>query len=88
VDAAKEGLIVSGATHLDSLSAPLQELRVQRFIEPLLDRTLVINDPSFNDDLRYARDLGLIARDAPLRVANPIYREIIARDPATHSGGC
>jgi hypothetical protein len=27
----------------------------------------------------YARDLGLLAPDKPLRVANPIYQEIIAR---------
>ena len=26
------------------------------------------------------RDLGLVARDRPLRVANPIYREVIPRD--------
>lgn len=81
VDTAKDRLILSGATHLGSLSARLHEPRVQRFIEPLLAGSSVINDPSFNDDLRYARDLvGLIAPDAPVRVANPIYREIIARD--------
>ena len=28
-------------------------------------------------DVEYARDLGLIARDAPVRVANPIYAEVI-----------
>lgn len=36
VDAAKEGLILAGDTHLDSLSARLHEPRIQRFIEPLL----------------------------------------------------
>jgi len=82
VDTAKDRLILSGATHLGSLSARLHEPRVQRFIEPLLAGSSVINDPSFNDDLRYARALGLIAPDAPVRVANPIYREIIARDLA------
>lgn len=82
VDAAKEGLILSGDTHLGSLSARLHEPRIQRFIEPLLAGTPVGNDPSYNDDLRYARDLGLITRDNPVRVANPIYREIIARDLA------
>lgn len=83
VDAAKEGLILSGATHLHSLSARLREPRVQRFIEPLLAGSLAVNDLSYNDDLRYVRDLGLIAQDNPIRVANPIYREIIARDLAT-----
>jgi len=31
------------------------------------------------DDLQYVRDLGLVAPDNPVRVANPIYREVIAR---------
>ena len=30
--------------------------------------------------MEYARDLGLVARDAPLRIANPIYREVIPRE--------
>ena len=82
MDAAKEGLILSGDTHLGSLSARLHEPRIQRFVEPLLAGSSVINDPAFNDDLRYVRDLGLIAQDKPVRVANPVYREIIARDLA------
>jgi hypothetical protein len=35
-------------------------------------------DP-FDDDLRYTCDLGLIAPNLPVRVANPIYHEVIAR---------
>ena len=30
--------------------------------------------------MEYVRDLGLMARDRPLRIANPIYREAIPRD--------
>jgi hypothetical protein len=83
MDAAKERVVLSGNTHLDSLSARLHEPRVQRFIEPLLVGSTVVTDPAFNDDLRYVRDLGLIAPNAPVRVANPVYREIIARDLAS-----
>ena len=36
-------------------------------------------DATYNDDLSYLRDLGLIARDRPVRVANPIYHEVVAR---------
>ena len=32
-----------------------------------------------NDDLVYARDLGLIAPGDPVRIANPIYQEILPR---------
>ncbi len=35
-------------------------------------------DP-YDDDLLYARDLGLVATGLPLRIANPIYREVITR---------
>jgi hypothetical protein len=34
---------------------------------------------TYDDSLLYLRDLGLIAPDAPVRVANPIYREVIVR---------
>ena len=38
---------------------------------------------AFTDrDIGYARDLGLLARDAPLRVANPIYAEVLPRELA------
>jgi hypothetical protein len=36
-------------------------------------------DPALDDDLSYVRDLGLIAKNLPIRVANPIYREVIVR---------
>ena len=32
------------------------------------------------DDLQYVRDLGLVAREDPIRIANPVYREVIPRD--------
>ena len=31
-------------------------------------------------DIEYVRDLGLVARDAPLRIANPIYAEVVPRE--------
>jgi hypothetical protein len=79
VDTAKERLILAQATHLDSLASKLYEPRVRRFIEPLIAGTAIEADPAYSEDLRYARDLGLIASDPPVRVANPIYQEVIAR---------
>ena len=79
VEQAKERLILARATHLDSLAARLAEPRVKRFIEPLLAGTLGEADDAYDDDLLYCRDLGLLARDNPVRVANPIYREVVAR---------
>jgi hypothetical protein len=76
---AKERLILACATHLDSLSARLSEPRVRRIIEPVIAGTLPESDPAYNDDVAYVRDLGLIAQDRPVRVANPIYREVIVR---------
>jgi hypothetical protein len=79
MEQAKERLILARATHLDSLTARLGEPRVQRVIEPILAGTQPARDLIYNDDLAYVRDLGLIASDNPVRIANPIYREVIVR---------
>lgn len=79
IEVAKERLILARATHLDSLVAKLSEPRVRRVIEPLIAGTLPEVDETFHDDVSYARDLGLIATTRPIRVANPIYREVIVR---------
>ena len=75
---AQERLILSRETHLDQLADKLREERVRRVVEPLLSggdrRTATARD------LEYVRDLGLIARDAPLRIANPIYAEVVPRE--------
>lgn len=79
VDEAKERLILARATHLDSLVSKLYEPRVQRVIEPLISGELPEVDQTFNDDVSYVRDLGLIAPGRLLKVANPIYKEVIVR---------
>ncbi|WP_437282053.1 ATP-binding protein [Sorangium sp. So ce375] len=79
VEKAKEHLILARATHLDSLVSKLAEPRVRRVIEPMLAGTYEGGGDTYDDDVSYARDLGLIAQGKPLRVANPIYREVIAR---------
>ena len=75
---AQEHLILSRVTHLDQLADTLKEDRVRRVVEPLLsggDRR------AFTDrDLEYLRDLGLVARDRPVRIANPIYAEVVPRE--------
>ncbi len=79
IAAVREDLIVNRVTHLDYLADKLREDRVRRVIEPMLSggpRRAVARD------LEYARDLGLVARDAPVRIANPIYAEVIPRELA------
>lgn len=77
---AKERLILARATHLDYLATRLAEPRVQRVLEPLLvGDVLPSRDPVYDDDVSYVRDLGLIAPGNPIRVANPIYKEVIVR---------
>ena len=76
--AAREALILRRDTHLDQLADKLREPKVRRVIEPLLASESGL-DQIPDDDLQYVRDLGLIAADAPVRIANPIYREVIPR---------
>ena len=74
---AKERLILRRDTHLDQLTDKLREARVRRVIEPLL-----VGGDGFEstaDDIEYVQDLGLIALDPPLRIANPIYAEVVPR---------
>ena len=76
---ARERLIARRETHLDQLTDKLQEERVRRVIEPLLSGAPAAETiPA--DDLQYVRDLGLVRREGPVAIANPIYREVIPRD--------
>ena len=73
---AREVLIRRRETHLDQLADKLREPRVRRVIEPLLSG----GDGNYGDtDREYVRDLGLVAPDAPLRIANRIYGEVLPR---------
>ncbi len=76
---AKEVLIARQDTHLDSLAERLREPRVKAIIEPMLAGLALGDTPS--DDRQYLIDLGLLRRDPEggLIIANPIYREVIAR---------
>jgi DNA polymerase III delta prime subunit len=78
VEEAKERLILARQTHLDSLVARFHEPRVKRVLEPLLAGAVLTGD-AYDDDLQYLRDLGLVAPDNPVRIANPIYREVVVR---------
>ena len=84
--AAREELILSRRTHLDQLAHKLSEMRVRRVLEPLLTGTESTDSPSEvgnlerDRDLDYARDLGLIAQGDEIRIANPIYAEVVPRE--------
>ena len=78
IRAAQEQLILRRETHLDQLADKLKEERVRRVVEPLLSGG---DERRFSArDLEYIRDLGLIARDDPPRIANPIYAEVVPRE--------
>ena len=83
---AREELILSRRTHLDQLAHKLSEPRVRRVVEPLLTGTAAtgsvpeVGNLERDRDLDYARDLGLIAQGDEIRVANPIYAEVIPRE--------
>ena len=80
IAAVREELIVNRVMHLDYLADKLREDRVRRVIEPMLSGS---DRHAFTDrDIAYVRDLGLVARDAPLRVANAIYAGVLPRELA------
>ena len=78
IDEARETLILRRVTHLDQLADTLHEDRVRRVIMPMLAGSENW-DYSFRD-LEYVRDLGLVAPEGAVRIANPIYAEAVPRE--------
>ena len=75
---AREKLVSRRETHLDQLADKLQEERVRRVVEPLLSGG---DERAFSArDIEYVRDLGLVALHGPLRIANPVYAEVVPRE--------
>jgi hypothetical protein len=79
VEQAKERLIQARATHLDSLVSRLYEPRVQQVVQPLIAGEIMVTDDTYQDDVAYLRDLGLLAPGKVIEIANPIYHEVIVR---------
>lgn len=78
ISAARERLILRRPVHFQHIARRLKEDRVRRVMEPVLAASE--QWPRFEiEDVEYVRDIGLIASDPPVRVANPIYREVIPR---------
>jgi hypothetical protein len=78
VEQAKEVLVRSRATNLESLEHQLHEERVARVMAPIIQGEIP-SYAGFDRDKRYLQDLGLLADSDGVRVANPIYAEVIAR---------
>lgn len=78
IDRAKENLILRRETHLDQLTDKLKEERVRRVLEPILSGASEAQKIPV-DDLDYVVDLGLVAKDKQIRIANRIYLEVIPR---------
>ena len=78
VDRARETLVRNRVTHLDQLANQLREERVRRVVLPMLAGS--VNWDYSLRDLEYVRDLGLVAAQGRVRMANPIYAEVIPRE--------
>ena len=75
IDEAREALILGRVTHLDQLADKLREDRVRRVVMPMLSGS---DDWDYSlRDLEYVRDLGLVAAEGAVRMANPIYAEVV-----------
>lgn len=78
ISAARERLILRRPVHFQHIARRLKEDRVRRVMEPVLAASEEWPRLA-NEDVEYVRDIGLIASDPPVRIANPIYREVIPR---------
>ena len=78
IGAARERLIREGPTHFGQIAHRLKEERVRKVLDPILAG--VEGRPGFtDDDARYVNDLGLVTATPPVRIANPIYGEVVPR---------
>jgi hypothetical protein len=81
MNTAREQMLLARETHLDSLAVRLGDVRVKHVLE-----SIISGEPNQNlassEGFRIAQDLGLVVNDGrnPPTVANPIYREILARE--------
>ena len=80
VQHARELMIQSRETHLDSIAFRLELPRVRKVVEKLLTGEVDVHLTQ-TDDFRFCLDLGLVTRtQGGVMIANPIYREVLARD--------
>jgi type II secretory pathway predicted ATPase ExeA len=78
IEHAKEALIRRRDTHIDALFDKLKEPRIYNIIDAIITGNMKTSTVLNEDDIQYARDLGLIKMKG-LEIANPIYQEIIPR---------
>jgi hypothetical protein len=80
---AREQMVLARETHLDTLAFRMDNPRIRKIIESLI---IGKTDPMLSDseDFRLCLDLGLVTREKGTpSVANPIYREVLARHLTT-----
>jgi hypothetical protein len=78
IEQAKETLVRSRATNLESLEYRLHGERVVKVMAPIIQGQIP-SYAGFARDWRYLQDLGLLATGDQVRVANPIHAEVVAR---------
>ena len=80
---AREQMILARETHLDALAYRMENPKIKKIMETLMTGN---TDPllSESEGFRLCIDLGLVTREKGMpSVANPIYREILARHLTT-----
>ena len=78
IEAARERLIIEAPAHFGQIAQRLREERVRKVLDPILAGTEGRFDFT-GDDARYVNDLGLVTATSPVRIANPIYGEVVPR---------
>ena len=78
---AREQMITARETHLDALAERLREPRIRSVVEPIMTGEFAPELGRSNRDVMLALDLGLVQwkSETGLKIANPIYEEILTR---------
>jgi hypothetical protein len=80
---AREQMILARETHLDALAYRMEDSRIRRVLETLMSGASDVTLTE-SEGFRLCLDLGLVIKERGTpRVANPIYREVLARQMTT-----
>jgi len=81
IEKAREEIILARETHLDSLANRLRNPEIRKVMEAFFTGNNHCVELADSDAFRICQDLGLVkvSRQCELSIANPIYREVLAR---------
>jgi hypothetical protein len=85
IEKAAQEIILSKPLYQGAPLSRIREEPIQRILNAMLSENNAVAESLSAEDIFYAREIGLLADNPPLRLMNPIYREAIAQVLTFHA---